>query len=206
MAIENTSNRDPLLNLIGLMGGSETYITEMEAAGARQVANSDKLPAKGDWEAAEALGIIKGEPVPGDDLFVTVTLPEGWSRKLTDHDMYTNIVDERGIPRVQVGYKAAFYDRWAQFGIVDLSWAVIGFMRYSDEGQAGEVVLPLPDYWEKMTVEEKFAALDRAKDNARHEQELADGYDNEEYWQKHADLAANVAKSLASTILLETEA
>lgn len=72
--IENTSNRDPLLNLIGLTDGlrhddSDAYITGMEAAGQRQLVNSEQMPIEGPWDQLEALGFTKGDPVPGDASF-----------------------------------------------------------------------------------------------------------------------------------------
>ena len=54
-----------------------------------------------------------GDVVEGDDLFRAVTLPKGWSKAATDHAMWSGVVDGRGVERVEVFYKAAFYDRAA---------------------------------------------------------------------------------------------
>lgn len=56
-------------------------------------------------------------PVPGDDLFVYVKFPEGWTKKRTDHSMYTDLLDPQGRVRGSIGYKAAFYDRWARMTV-----------------------------------------------------------------------------------------
>ncbi len=208
MAIENTSDRDPLLHLLGMMGGESTrYITDMESRGADQVVASEQLPAEGDWEKAAELGIIKGEPVPGDDLFVNVTLPEGWTRQRTGHDMYTDILDERGVKRISIGYKAAFYDRWARFTVVSIPWEVVSTMRYSDEAISGEEI-PLPDFWDKLTDEEKYAAIDAAQVDLTNDQTRAADYadkTNAAYWQDKVETSKAVAKALVAQMILETE-
>lgn len=68
----------------------------------------------------EALGIIFGEAVEGDPLFVHVTLPTGWTREGTEHAMWSKVLDDRGEARISVGYKAAFYDRWANMHVIAL--------------------------------------------------------------------------------------
>lgn len=116
MSVENTSQRDPLLHYVGMLEGSDDYITGMEAAGQRQVVNSSVLPAStphDSREAFEALGFVFGAPVPGDPLFVEATLPAGWVKRGSDHDMWSYIDDAEGNERVAVFYKAAFYDRKA---------------------------------------------------------------------------------------------
>lgn len=111
--IENTGNRDPLLHLLGAMSeGTDKYITGMEAAGQQQVVNSALLPTKGSEDLA-ALGFTLGEVQDGDPLFREVTLPDGWRKEASDHDMWSHVVDPLGRKRVAVFYKAAFYDRKA---------------------------------------------------------------------------------------------
>lgn len=111
--IENTGKRDPMLHLLGAMSdGTDKYITDMEAAGQRQVANSTLLPTKGSDDLA-ALGFTLREIQDGDPLFREVTLPDGWRKEASDHDMWSHVVDPLGRKRVAVFYKAAFYDRKA---------------------------------------------------------------------------------------------
>jgi hypothetical protein len=91
-------------------------IEDMEAAGQRELVNSNVLPVvilHSSKEDFLALGFTFGELVEGDELFCYATLPEGWSRQGTSHNMWSIIVDETGKERVAIFYKAAFYDRRA---------------------------------------------------------------------------------------------
>lgn len=98
--------------LLALTGMSASSIIEgQEAQGQRQLVNSTQLPIQHakDWEILKSWGVVKGENV--DDLFCTAELPPGWSKQATDHSMWNNLVDERGLKRASFFYKAAFYDR-----------------------------------------------------------------------------------------------
>ena len=111
---ENTSERGHGAHLLGLMvEGNNNYITGMEADGQRQLVASDVLPidCSGQEQEFAALGFEFGENT--DNLFRAATLPEGWRRDASDHDMWSYIVDDAGTRRVAVFYKAAFYDRKA---------------------------------------------------------------------------------------------
>src|SRR5436309_1902280 len=67
-----------------------------EAAGqAALVGTRDVLPIDCPQAELEKLGFVFGEPV--DDLFVNVTLPTGWSKKATDHSMWTDLIDDNGV-------------------------------------------------------------------------------------------------------------
>lgn len=112
--IEDTSKRDPLIHLAGAMGGMDQYVPEMESAGQRQLVNSDRLPTESncDDELLD-LGFTFEEPDPDDPLFRAATLPAGWSREVSDHAMWSYLLDEVGRRRVAIFYKAAFYDRRA---------------------------------------------------------------------------------------------
>lgn len=111
--ITNTTKQDPLVHLLTTTepGGIEAQ----EARGQRELVNSEVLPAKGDWEQLEALGVKRGEPVAGDRLFVHAELPAGWKKQATDHSLWSDLVDETGKKRASIFYKAAFYDRDAFF-------------------------------------------------------------------------------------------
>ena len=148
--IENTTDRDPMIHLMGsLDAGTDTYITGMEAAGQRQLVTSDKLPANADWPAFEALGFVKGEPVEGDPLFVRAALPEGWTRAPSAHSMHSHIVDERGVVRVNIFYKAAFYDRRADMHLARVGSEVATAVVYGD----GPVALP--KFWGQLSEDER---------------------------------------------------
>lgn len=119
MEIEDTSRRHPLLHVAGALDGSAQYIAELEQAGQAQVVASTKLPTKGS-EALAGLGFVLGDVDPRDPLFREVTLPPGWSKQGSDHAMASYVVDEIGRRRVEVFYKAAFYDRCADCRVLPI--------------------------------------------------------------------------------------
>lgn len=87
-------------------------IEAQEAAGQRALAAQFKtLPINMDQEIGKAFGFEYGEPA--DDIFVSVTAPDGWQIRPTDHSMHSDIVDDQGRKRGSIFYKAAFYDRSA---------------------------------------------------------------------------------------------
>ncbi len=116
----DTSLDDPMITLIdalasvGRGGSSSDFILEQEAQGQREMVNSDVLPIKisgsGTIRDFEALGFVFGDGKI-DGIFRPATLPMGWKREASDHDMWSYIVDETGKRRVAIFYKAAFYDR-----------------------------------------------------------------------------------------------
>ncbi len=65
----------------------------------------------------EAAGVKFLVDSPGDQLFLRVELPAGWSIKPTTHNMYTDLCDEKGRRRASIFYKAAFYDRSARLSM-----------------------------------------------------------------------------------------
>lgn len=112
------SKADPIDHLASAMvQGPSGSIEASEAAGQREMLASTVIPTKGPTDQLEALGFKLGPVCEDDDLFREVTLPEGWSREGTDHSMHSNIVDEKGRCRVGIFYKAAFYDRRADFHV-----------------------------------------------------------------------------------------
>lgn len=157
--VENTSNRDPIVHLGGVLGGTDDYILGMEAAGQRQLVNSDVLPAvaagreygSDGWPELIELRFVKGDPAPGDDLFVNATLPAGWTRQAASGGgaYWSYLVDERGVKRVAVFYKAAFYDRRASMRVIDAGADLATDIIYGDGPAA------LPDVWPVLTDAEK---------------------------------------------------
>lgn len=103
---------DALLNMIVL--SSPGGIEEQEKRGQRNLEVSETLPHPdaADRLLLEQLGFVFGESV--DDLFVSVKMPEGWSKKAQEGTGYwTDLLDEQGRIRGSIFYKAAFYDRKA---------------------------------------------------------------------------------------------
>src|SRR5437773_9861677 len=115
---ENTTRRvkqDPAGTLGGMLAeGISGFIENMERAGGRQMLESEVLPTEilrasiGDFEV---LGFVFHGVVTEDPIFQRVTLPAGWKREAGEnpYGYWTNLVDERGLKRVAVFYKAAFY-------------------------------------------------------------------------------------------------
>ncbi|KKL17147.1 hypothetical protein LCGC14_2488480 [marine sediment metagenome] len=98
----------------GMMAGAPGAIEASEALGQIELVSNAKLPAEMnvDREAVtKATGIQFGDMA--DELFINATLPEGWSKRATDHSMHSELVDDRGCVRAGIFYKAAFYDRRA---------------------------------------------------------------------------------------------
>jgi hypothetical protein len=167
---ENTTERDPLLHMVGMLSDGQTkYITDMEAAGQRQLVHSDVLPKVSDDAPFLALGFSFGEDV--DDLFRKATLPEGWKREGSSHAMWSYIVDERGIERVGVFYKAAFYDRKADMHVTNVGYSLGRKALYSDG--------PDETPWDLLTDDERaewFNAVDAyLKDAAEYPDIYKDG-------------------------------
>lgn len=98
-------------------------IEAQEKAGQAMLVGSSTLPRHAGgmlaWEEVraelEAMGVVFGDVV--DDLFITATLPPGWRKVGTDHDMHSELRDDKDRVRAGIFYKAAFYDRRADISI-----------------------------------------------------------------------------------------
>jgi hypothetical protein len=199
--IENTAQRDPALHLLGAMSeGTTGYITGMEAAGQRQVVASTLLPIeiRGASDADfEKLGFTFG--AKRDDLFREATLPAGWSKQGSDHNMWSYVVDHHGRRRVAVFYKAAHYDRRADMHLE----TPLGYLRNAlYEGR-----VPVLDVeWLTPAIADEILAAER-------DSELAEAADADgragcrpadfEYWTKRAaERRADAAKVEAMRVSL----
>ncbi len=110
-AVLAAANGD-LENMLAAMtpGGIE----RQEAQGQAKFVASETLPIECknvSRDAMIALGFVFGPPV--DDLFVSCTLPPGWTKRATEHAMWSELLDAQGRTRASMFYKAAFYDRAA---------------------------------------------------------------------------------------------
>lgn len=113
----------PAALVAALSGNAENFIAAtmpggieaQEKRGQLAQAEMQTLPAdlgRGESRANwESLGFVFGKPV--DSLFIEAKFPEGWSKKPTDHSMWSDIVDANGVKRGSIFYKAAFYDQKA---------------------------------------------------------------------------------------------
>lgn len=110
----NNNEIDGMLALLRAMNGEKNVNEHMEAEGQQSAVKNIMMAKKMEpsIEYWEKLG-FKFEDIPGDDVLYSATLPEGWSLKATDHSMWNEIFDEKGLKRGSMFYKASFYDRKA---------------------------------------------------------------------------------------------
>lgn len=96
-----------------LVASTPGGIEKQEKDGQIEQSFLETLPKKGTEARAtwEALGFAFGNDA--DDIFVNVKFPHGWRKQVTDHDMWTKLLDDKGRERASIFYKAAFYDRSA---------------------------------------------------------------------------------------------
>ncbi len=90
-------------------------IERQEAEGQREFVSSETLPLDCPREQLEKLGFEFGDAV--DELFVKVRFPSGWTKRATEHSMWSDLIDPHGRKRGGIFYKAAFYDRKAHMGL-----------------------------------------------------------------------------------------
>lgn len=91
-------------------------IQAQEKDGQLKFVSAEILPKninKSDRENLCKLGFLFGNDV--DELFVECKLPAGWSKRATSHQMWSDLLDGLGRVRARIFYKAAFYDRRADF-------------------------------------------------------------------------------------------
>lgn len=119
--ITNTGNY-PKPQWLG--GGNPTAIEKQESEGQEEMVNSMQLPIKcNNIDMSNATGFYQEIGIKifsvseSDNLFVDVILPEGWKKIVTDHSMWSDLVDNKWRKRASIFYKAAFYDRDAFINI-----------------------------------------------------------------------------------------
>jgi hypothetical protein len=116
-AAEMAANPSALLEM--LVFGPQG-VEASEKRGQAELVASELLPVDlgGEEELFLQLGFKLGPHVPGNALFREATLPSGWAKRKSSHSMWSYIDDEHGRERVAIFYKAAFYDRDANAGVV----------------------------------------------------------------------------------------
>ena len=97
---------------VNVSGALPEAIEASEAQGQCELCLEAVLPIQRD-AACEAALKSRGVVFSGarEDLFEKVTLPRGWSKQPTDHSMWSELVDDKGVVVAMMFYKAAFYDR-----------------------------------------------------------------------------------------------
>lgn len=125
--------------LDALSGRGDGSIERSEAQGQQDMVASEDLPADmspSREEITEHTGIQFHEDL--NELFVRVTLPEGWKKEATDHSMHSKLMDEQGRERAGIFYKAAFYDRRANV-FFNRRYSAHG--HYNDAGEVTKVLV-----------------------------------------------------------------
>lgn len=115
----NTTTKDS--HVEWLFGGNPDAIVAQEAEGQKELIESLQLPRKCSQprditnasEQYQKMGIKVFPTSKGDELFIGVKLPDGWKKEATEHEMWNNLIDDKGRTRATFFYKAAFYDRKA---------------------------------------------------------------------------------------------
>lgn len=107
-----------MLGAMLALGGEKigAGIEAMESRGQDELVASQVLPTDmaGITDAElTALGFELGPVCEDDPIFRYAILPPGWTKRKTEHAMWSEIVDGAGTVRFLVFYKAAFYDRSA---------------------------------------------------------------------------------------------
>lgn len=123
-----------------LVASTPGGIEAQEARGQADLCNTSRLPKDHRPECREALeaaGVVFGDS--SDDLFLNVTLPEGWKLQATEHSMWSDLLDENGYKRAAVFYKAAFYDMGAHFSACR-RFSVDAYHDMGDDGMRSIVV------------------------------------------------------------------
>ena len=117
---------------VGMSDGTgESFILAQEAAGQREMVNSDVLPTdlRSPKQEFLDLGFTFGDQADGDPMFQHATLPAGWKREGSTHAMWSYLVDGDGFRRASIFYKAAFYDRSAHMSL-DTVYGYVGTCLY----------------------------------------------------------------------------
>jgi hypothetical protein len=85
-------------------------IEAQEAAGQQRLSTNELLPADGIEEVSNALGFTY-DPKIVDRIFVKAKIPAGWKKvPHADRSMWSDLVDDKGVKRAGIFFKAAFYD------------------------------------------------------------------------------------------------
>ena len=97
-------------HLIG-RDGSPEGIEYSERKGQKSFVAEQTLPIKGlARNELESLGFIFGERTSPNSLFIPCKFPDGWTKRPTDHSMWSELVSPDGKVVATMFYKAAFYD------------------------------------------------------------------------------------------------
>lgn len=92
-----------------LVASTPGGIEAQEKAGQTTFVANSQLPKECPRADLEKIGFKFGGEV--DKIFISVTMPAGWTKRATEHSMWSDLLDDKGRKRGSIFYKAAFYDR-----------------------------------------------------------------------------------------------
>lgn len=144
-----------------LVAATPGGIEAQEAQGQKTLCASSNFPKECHRPTFEKMGLVFGDPV--DDIFVSVTFPDGWRIQACEHYMHSQLVDSQGRSRAHIFYKAAFYDRSAN---------AYALPRYRIEATNDEEIWPpyaVMDYGTNPPTELLRVTPDPSGENAREE-------------------------------------
>lgn len=169
--------------LIRALCGEENVIENMEKEGQNKAVRETLLPKimKPEQEYWEELGFVF-EEIEDDDIMCKGTLPEGWKLIPTDHQMWTNIVDQNNTKRGSMFYKAAFYDRKAHMNLK---------ARYSVTSQYVDENMMIKEVYFGNENEKLFIAGTVYYDDNMTSEDLESTYEHEDYLINQATVFAN---------------
>jgi len=169
--------------------GAGEAIRRQEKQGQNDVVNFSVLPIECDRENSEALGIIFHDN--HDDLFVNVTLPNGWYKKAGNHSMWSGLYDNKDRLRGKIFYKAAHYDRNARMSLsTRYTYSCAPICGYGDNYDADETAYTASVYdsdgntiWESGTYIRDRGNLDWSEIKKLDTQGKIWLNENKPYWQ-----------------------
>ncbi|MBT2273858.1 hypothetical protein [Rhodococcus qingshengii] len=115
------------------------------------------------WPRLIEFGFVRGEPVPGDDLFTHAALPDGWTYQEIPYSYTSYLLDKRRVRRVALHIRLGIHPRSAYMRLLDVGADLAADALYND-GPA-----MLPDEWSKLTDAEQTAfrgALDSYRESS----------------------------------------
>lgn len=104
-----------------LAAGTPGGIEAQELKGQLAQAVLETLPAEFlgcSKEDFEKLGFKFTSKTP-DGVFWNCKFPAGWKKLPTDHSMWTDLIDDKGVTYANIFFKAAFYDYHAHISLAN---------------------------------------------------------------------------------------
>lgn len=102
------------LEMFIISSNVSSIIAKQEQQGQQEFLRENLLPVRMDGKSKEALekaGVKFLEICKDDALFQKVVLPQGWTKRATEHALWSELIDAHGSVRVTIFFKSVSYDR-----------------------------------------------------------------------------------------------